>query len=262
MKIIFLGDIVGSSGREAVFNNIKNIKEKYEPEIIIANAENSASGYGLTKKIAKELFDYGIDVLTLGNHAWDQREMLSFIEECPKIIRAINYPKGVPGRGEYKVILEDGRSFIVIQAMLRLFMGLSLDDPFSIIDKRLSSEFLGNTCNGILIDLHGEATSEKNAFAHFVDGKVTAVIGTHTHVPTADARILNNNTAYLTDVGMTGDYDSVIGFDKKKPIHAFTKGFREEGRFIVASGKAKVCGVFIESNDNNGQASNIETFQY
>ncbi len=262
MKIVFLGDIVGSSGREAVFNSIKNIKEKYEPEIIIANAENSASGYGLSKKIAKELFDHGIDVLTLGNHAWDQREMLSFIEECPKIIRAINYPKGVPGRGEFKIILEDGRSFIVIQVMLRLFMGLSLDDPFSIIDKRLSSEFLGNTCNGIFIDLHGEATSEKNAFAHFVDGRVTAVIGTHTHVPTADARILNRNTAYLTDVGMSGDYDSVIGFDIKKPIHAFTKGFREEGRFIAASGKAKVCGVFIESNDNNGHASKIETFQY
>ena len=175
MKIIFIGDIVGKSGREALSSSINIIKEKYEPDITIANAENAASGYGLTKKIAEELFDQGIDILTLGNHAWDQREMLSYIEECPKIIRAINYPKGVPGRGEYKILLEDGRSLIVIQVMLRLFMGLSLDDPFAIIKKRLSSEFLGKTCSGILIDLHGETTSEKNAFAHFVDGKVTAV---------------------------------------------------------------------------------------
>ena len=145
--------------------------------------------------------------------------------------------------------------------MLRLFMGLHLDDPFAAISNRLSSEYLGTTCNGILIDLHGEATSEKNAFAHFVDGKVTAVIGTHTHVQTADARLLDNKTAYLTDVGMTGDYNSVIGMDKESPIHGFTKGYRLEGRFIPANGKGKICGVFIESNDKNGLAYRIETFQ-
>ena len=261
MKIIFIGDIVGKSGRDALSSSIDIIKEKYKPDIIIANAENAASGYGLTKKIAKELFDQGIDILTLGNHAWDQREMLSYIEECPKIIRAINYPIGVPGRGEYKIFLEDGRSLIVIQAMLRLFMGLSLDDPFAIIEKRLSSEFLGQTCNGILIDLHGETTSEKNAFAHYVDGKVTAVLGTHTHIPSADARLLSNKTAYQTDVGMSGDYNSVIGYDKERPIHAFTKGFRAEGRFIPATGKGKVCGAFIDSNDDSGLAEIIESFQ-
>ena len=162
MKIIFIGDIVGKSGREALLIGLNDLKEKFKPDVIIANAENAASGYGLTKKIANELFDQGINVLTLGNHGWDQREMLSYIEECPKIIRAINYPKGVPGKGEFKIILKDGRSLIVIQAMLRLFMGLSLDDPFAVITNRLSSEYLGNTCNGILIDLHGEATSEKN----------------------------------------------------------------------------------------------------
>ena len=150
--------------------------------------------------------------------------MLSFIEECPKIVRAINYPNGVPGKGDYKISLEDGRSLIVIQSMLRLFMGMSLDDPFLSIKQRLSSEFLGTTCNSIIIDLHGETTSEKNAFAHFVDGKVTAVLGTHTHIPTADARILDNGTAYQTDVGMTGDYNSVIGMEKNGPIHSFVKG--------------------------------------
>ncbi len=260
MKIIFIGDIVGKSGREALLTGLNDLKEKFKPDVIIANAENAASGYGLTKKIANELFDQGINVLTLGNHGWDQREMLSYIEECPKIIRAINYPKTVPGKGEYKIVLEDGRSLIVIQVMLRLFMGISLDDPFAIIENRLSSEYLGSTCSGILIDMHGEATSEKNAFAHFVDGKVTAVLGTHTHIPTADARLLDNKTAYQTDTGMTGDYNSVIGMDKENPIHVFRLGYRKEGRFTPANGKGKICGVFVESNDKNGLAERIELF--
>ena len=261
MKIIFIGDIVGRSGREAVINNIAYLKKNYNPEVIIANAENAASGYGLTKKIAEDLFNIGIDVITLGNHAWDQREMLSYIEKCPRIIRAINFPIGVPGKGDYKVKLADGRSLIVIQSMLRLFMNGSLDDPFSTILNRVSSESLGISCNGILVDVHGEATSEKNAFAHYLDGKVTAVLGTHTHIPTADARILENKTAYQTDVGMTGDYNSVIGMEKENPIHGFTKGFRLEGRFKTANGKGKICGVFIESDDKNGMAESIEAFQ-
>ena len=261
MKIIILGDIVGRSGREAVLNNLSSLKNKFNPDVIIANAENAASGFGLTKKIANELFDQGIDALTLGNHAWDQKEMLSYIEECPKIIRPINYPQGVPGKGEYRIELEDGRSLLVIQVMLRLFMDISLDDPFATVLSRLSSEFLGKTCNGILIDMHGEATSEKNAFAHYFDGKVTAILGTHTHIPTADERILDNNTAYQTDVGMTGDYNSVIGMDVKGPIHAFTKGYRS-GRFTPATGKAKICGAYIESNDTTGLAEHIESFQF
>ena len=145
--------------------------------------------------------------------------------------------------------------------MLRLFMGMSIDDPFSTIADRLSSERLGSTCNGILIDLHGETTSEKNAFAHFVDGKVTAVLGTHTHVPSADARLLENKTAYQTDVGMTGDYNSVIGYEKKGPIQGFTMGYRTDGRFKPANGRGKVCGAFIKSNDKYGLAEIIETFQ-
>ena len=160
MKIIFIGDIVGKSGREALANNISIIKDKYNPDAIIVNAENAASGYGLSKKIALELFALGVDVITLGNHAWDQREMLSYIEEQPKIIRAINYPKGVPGKGDYKLTLNDGRTLIVMQVMLRLFIGISLDDPFYLIKERLKSEFLGTTCNAILVDMHGEATSE------------------------------------------------------------------------------------------------------
>ena len=262
MNIIFIGDIVGKNGRDAVIKKIHEIKKKFEPDIIICNAENAASGYGLTKKIALQLFDLGIDAITLGNHAWDQKEMLSFIEECPKIIRAINYPENVPGKGYFKITLEDGRKVLIIQAMLRLFMGMSLDDPFKCVSNYLNSEILKTTCNAIVIDLHGEATSEKNAFAHYIDGKVTAILGTHTHIPTSDARILKNGTAYQTDVGMTGDYDSVIGMDKENPIHSFVKGYRSEGRFIPAQGEATLCGVFIKSDDNSGLALKIEPFQF
>ena len=262
MKILFIGDIVGRSGRESVVKGLPNLKTKFNPDIIIANAENAASGYGLTKKIAKELFDQNIDVLTLGNHAWDQKEMLSYIEECPKIIRAINYPDGTPGKGEIKITLDDGRSLLVIQVMLRLFMGLSLDDPFNILNKRLSSEILGKTSNCILVDMHGETTSEKNAFAHYFDGKVTALLGTHTHIPTSDERILENKTAYQTDVGMTGDYNSVIGYKKDNPIHAFVRGFRTQGRFEPADGEAIISGSFIESDDNSGLAKHIESFNF
>jgi len=261
VKIIFIGDVVGKSGRDAIANNISIIKSKFNPDAIIVNAENAASGYGLTKKIALELFALGVDVITLGNHAWDQREMLSYIEEQPKIIRAINYPKGVPGRGDYKLILNDGRTLIVMQVMLRLFIGISLDDPFYLIKERLKSEFLGTTCNAIIVDMHGEATSEKNAFGHFIDGKVTAVLGTHTHIPTADEKILDNGTAYQTDVGMSGDYNSVIGMDKENPIHGFTKGYRSNGRFTTANGIGKVCGTYIESDDKTGLAKKINTFQ-
>jgi len=262
MKILFIGDIVGRSGREAILKKLPKLKTKFNPDIIIANAENAASGYGLTKKIANELLNQGIAVLTLGNHAWNQREMLSYIEECPKIIRAINYPEEVPGKGEIKITLDDGRTLLVIQVMLRLFMNVTLDDPFSILNKRLTSEFLGKTSNCILIDMHGEATSEKNAFAHYFDGKVTAILGTHTHIPTADERILDNKTAYQTDVGMTGDYNSVIGYAKENPIHVFVKGFRSESRFTPADGEAEICGTFIESDDNSGFSTHIERFKY
>ena len=261
MKVIFIGDIVGRSGREAVQKHLPTLKAKFKPDAIIANAENAASGYGLTKKIATELFDQDINVLTLGNHAWDQREMLSYIEECQNIIRPINYPDGVPGKGQIKITLEDGRTLLIIQVMLRLFMGLSLDDPFRALTKQLSSEFLGKTSNFIFVDMHGETTSEKHAFAHYFDGKVTAILGSHTHIPTADERILDNKTAYHTDVGMTGDYNSVIGFKKDNPIHGFLKGFRLGGRFIPSDGKGKICGTYVESDDNSGLAEYIETFQ-
>ena len=261
MKIVFIGDIVGKAARETLIKKIPDIKINYKPDVIVANAENAASGYGLTKKIAIQLFEAGADVITLGNHAWDQKEMLSYIEECPKIVRALNYPDGVPGKGYYELQLHDGRRIIVVQVMLRLFMGLSLDDPFSITTKFLQKEKLGTTVNAILIDMHGETTSEKNAFGHFFDGKVSAILGTHTHIPTADAKILDGGTAYQTDVGMCGDYNSVIGMDKVNPIHGFVKGYRSEGRFFPADGKITISGAFLEIEDNTGLSLKIEPFQ-
>ena len=261
MKIIFIGDIVGKSASDFVINKISELKKKYSPDLIIANAENAAGGYGLTKKIALSLFESGVDAITLGNHAWDQKEMISFIEESPNIVRALNYPAGAPGKGYYEFNLEDGRRFLLIQVMLRLFMNNFLDDPFRSTDIYLQSERLGSTCQGILIDIHGEATSEKNAFGHYFDGKVSAILGTHTHIPTADAKILSAGTAYQTDVGMTGDYDSVIGMDKQIPIHSFTKGYRSNGRFTPGTGNILMCGAFIETDDKTGFSRKIEPFQ-
>ena len=261
MKILFLGDIVGKSAREKIKVIIPKIKEKYNADVIIANAENATGGYGISKKDAKDLLSSGLDALTLGNHAWDQKDMLSFIEECPKIVRALNYPSGVPGRGFYELQLDDDRKIIIMQIMLRLFMGLSLDDPFSVTKNILQKIKLGSTCNAIIIDMHGETTSEKNAFGHYFDGKVSAILGTHTHIPTADAKILDLGTAYQTDVGMTGVYNSVIGMDKTNPIHGFTKGYRSEGRFFPAEGDVTVCGAYIETDDKSGLSLKIEPFQ-
>ncbi len=261
MKILFIGDIVGKSARNKVKDNIGVLKNKYKADVIIANAENATGGYGLSKKDAQDLLNSGLDVLTLGNHAWDQKDMLTFIEDCPKIVRAINYPSGVPGKGFYTLELINGKKIIIIQVMLRLFMGMSIDDPFKAIETFLISERLGTTCDAILVDLHGEATSEKNAFAHFVDGSVSAVLGTHTHIPTSDNAILPKGTAYQTDVGMTGDYNSVIGMDIKNPIHGFTKGYRAEGRFTPANGQISICGALIETDDSTGLAKNITSIK-
>ena len=261
MKIVFIGDLVGKESRETLIKKIPDIKSRYNSDVLIVNAENSASGYGLTKKISVQLLEAGVDVITLGNHAWDQKEMLSYIEECPKIVRALNYPEGVPGKGYYELELHDGRKITIVQVMLRLFMGLSLDDPFSVTKKYLQKEKIGTTTNAILIDMHGETTSEKNAFGHFFDGKVSAILGTHTHIPTADAKILSGGTAYQTDVGMTGDYNSVIGMDKANPIHGFVKGYRAEGRFFPANEKITICGAFIETDDKTGLSLKIESFQ-
>ena len=262
MKIIFIGDVVGRSGREALSKYIPNIKKDFDPDIIIVNGENSTAGYGLSETHSKEIFNLGVDVITLGNHSWDQKYMLSYIEKNNKILRPINYPSRVPGNGKVIVETKDGKKILIVQVMLRLFMNIALDDPFESMNAILEKEILGKTIDAIVVDMHGEATSEKNSFGHFLDGRVSAVLGTHTHIPTSDGRILENKTAYQTDVGMTGDYNSVIGFEKEGPIHQFLRGYRKNWRFRVADQKATLCGVFIETNNSDGLADNITMIHY
>ena len=262
MKFVFIGDVVGRSGREALTKFIPSIKKDFDPDVIIVNAENATSGYGLNEKNSKEIFNLGVDIITLGNHSWDQKEMLSYIEKNKNILRPLNYPSKVPGRGKIIIETKNGKKILVIQVMLRLFMNIALDDPFEKIANVISKETLGKTVDAILVDMHGEASSEKNSFGHFLDGKVTAVLGTHTHIPSADARILENKTAYQTDVGMTGDYNSVIGMKKEGPIHQFTKGYRIDGRFKVAEESGILCGTYIESNKITGLADKITMLHY
>jgi metallophosphoesterase (TIGR00282 family) len=220
------------------------------------NGENAAGGYGLTPKIANQFFELGADLITLGNHAWDQRELIGHIDSEPRIVRPLNMAPGVPGQGIGEIRTASGARILVIQVLGRLFMGLA-DDPVRAVEAELERIQLGRDVQAILIDVHAEATSEKLAHGHLFDGKVSAVLGTHTHVPTADARILVNGTAFMTDVGMTGDYDSVIGMDK----HASIERWRSPlpGRKMEpAQGEATFCAVLIETDDATGLATRVE----
>ncbi len=257
MKILFLGDIFGRSGREGVARALPLLKERLAPDVVIAEGENAASGKGLTMKVANELFALGIDCLTLGNHAWDQREMLIAIESEPRIIRPLNYPDRTPGKGVYAHKLADGRALLIVSLMGRLFIDPVLDDPFSALDKILTAHKLSGRQH-IFVDFHGEATSEKMALANVFDGRVSAVIGSHTHVPTADDVILHKGTAFMSDAGMCGDYDSVVGMKKDVAIWKFTRKTPPPYKREPAEGTATVCGVFVKTNDETGLATAIE----
>lgn len=257
MRILFIGDIMGRSGRDAVRDHLSTLKGKLNPDVIIANAENSAHGFGLTPQICTDLHEYGVHVITTGNHAWDQREIIPYMERDPRILRAINYPKGAPGRGSSVIDVSGGRKIMVIHAMGRLYMD-ALDDPFAATDAVLNNVRLGaGGVNAIFVDFHAEATSEKQAYGNFLDGRVSGVVGTHTHVPTADTRILPGGTAFQTDAGMTGDYDSVIGMQKAIPIAKFTRKLPTD-RMTPAEGYATLCGVFIETDDTTGKAKAVQ----
>lgn len=256
MKIVYLGDLVGRSGRKIVADKLPEIQAKLKPDAIIVNGENAAAGFGITEKIAKELFDLGVDVISTGNHVWDQKDTKRYINTEPRMIRPINYPEGTPGKGS--VIVEDkrGRGILVINAMGRVFMD-PLDDPFKAVEAELNKHQLGATVKFILVDIHAEATSEKMAMGQFLDGRVSMVVGTHSHIPTADAQIFEGGTAYQTDAGMCGDYNSVIGMDKVEPINRFTKKLRGD-RFSPALGDGTLCGVFVQTDDKTGLAIRIE----
>ncbi len=252
MRMLFLGDVVGRSGRTAVMELLPGLRERYALDFVVVNGENAAGGFGITEPILNELLDAGADVVTTGNHVFDQREALVFIERHDRLLRPLNFPLGTPGKGAGLFKTKSGAEVLVINAQGRVFMA-DLDDPFRAVERELDACGLKSGADAILIDFHAEATSEKEALGHFVDGRVSAVIGTHTHVPTADEQILGNGTAYISDAGMCGDFDSVLGMDKEEPIQRFLTKI-PTGRFAPSSGEATLCGVAIDVDDATGLA--------
>lgn len=256
MKFLIVGDIVGRSGRDALALHVPALRQKYALDLVIANADNASHGLGVNHATVKELYQCGIDLLTGGDHIWDQRDLLPHLDRSPWILRPLNYPDGTPGKGFHILETANKKRLLVIHALGRVFIDKLCGDPFGALDSILQKHLLGKNIDAILVDFHAEATSEKMALGHYMDGRVSAVVGTHTHVPTADARILSGGTAYMTDLGMTGDYDSVIGVEKDVPINNFRTGLRL-GRFSPAGGEATLCGAVIETDDNTGKAVSI-----
>jgi hypothetical protein len=258
MRIAFFGDVVGRSGREGLAEHLPALRRFLGLEFVIVNAENAAAGFGITESTARELFAAGADCLTLGNHSWDQKEALTYIVRETRLLRPLNYPAmaQAPGRGAQLFETERGRRVLVVSLLGRVHMD-ALDDPFAAAEAELSACPLGEAADAIVIDMHAEATSEKMAMGHFCDGRASLVVGTHTHVPTADAQILTHGTAYQTDAGACADYDSVIGNQKEEPLRRFTTRI-SGGRFRPAEGPATVCGVFLETDDATGLARRFE----
>ena len=256
MRLLFCGDIVGRPGRAAVADHLADLRKRLALDFVVANGENAAGGFGITGKICQELFEAGVDAITGGNHIWDQREILSYINGEPRLLRPQNFPASTPGRGSGLFTAPKGRKVLVVSVMGRLFMD-ALDDPFACVERELAKHRLGAGAQAIILDVHAEATSEKMAMGHAVDGRVSLCVGTHTHVPTADTMILPGGTAYQSDAGMCGDYDSVIGMDKAVPIARFTRRLPTE-RLSVARGEGTLCAVFVETDDKTGLALRAE----
>ena len=258
MRLAFFGDIVGRSGREGLKDHLPALRRRLGLEFVVVNAENAAAGFGITESTARELFEAGADCLTLGNHSWDQKEVLTYIVRDPRLIRPLNYPAfaAAPGRGAQLFTTERGRHVLVINLLGRVFMD-PLDCPFAAVDRELEACPLGSAADAIIVDMHAEATSEKMAMGHFCDGRASLVVGTHSHVPTADAQVLPGGSAYQTDAGACADYDSVIGNQKEEPLRRFTTRI-SQGRFKPAEGPATVCGLYLETDDATGLARRIE----
>lgn len=252
MKILFCGDVVGRSGRDVLQKHIPTLKTSLELDLVIVNGENTAHGFGITEKFCKEFYDIGVDVITTGNHVWDQRETIEYINKDSRLLRPLNFHRSAPGKGCVKLTSSKGEKILVINLMGRLFMEAH-ENPFQAIDDLLSKELEKNLT--IFVDFHAEATSEKQSMAYFLDGKVAAVIGTHTHVPTSDHRILPKGTAYQSDVGMCGDYDSILGMEKDVPISRFLRQLPTKDKMKPSQGEATLCAVLIETE--NGLSKKI-----
>jgi metallophosphoesterase (TIGR00282 family) len=254
MNILFLGDIIGKPGRDVVTAELPRLRTHLKLDLVIANGENAAGGFGLTRAIAEEFFGCGVDVITTGNHWADQKEILNYIEAEDRVLRPVNYPKGTPGKGANLYQTPAG-SVLVMNVMGRVFMD-ALDDPFAAVDRELNACPLGEGADAIVVDIHAEATSEKMAMGHFCDGRASLVVGTHQHIPTADAQIFPGGTAFQADAGACADYDSVIGMDKAEPLQRFTRKMSSQ-RYSPATGPATLCAVFVQTGAK-GLAGRIE----
>lgn len=254
MRLLFLGDVVGKPGRQVVLDRLPALRARWSLDVVVVNGENAAGGFGLTEAICDDLLAAGADAVTLGNHSFDQREALVFIERQPRLVRPANYPAGTPGRGATVIETERGHRVLVVNVMGRIYMD-AMDDPFAAAERALTACPLGEAADAVIVDVHAEATSEKEAMAWFLDGRASLVVGTHTHVPTADHRVLPGGTAYLSDAGMCGDYDSILGMHKDEPLRRFlqkTPGSRLE----PATGEGTLCGVAVET-DPRGLATRV-----
>lgn len=256
MKILFLGDVVGRAGRKAVIDGVGPLRAQLGLDFVIVNGENATSGAGLSPAHARQLLEAGVDCLTLGDHAFDQKDMLSFIDQEPRIVRPLNFAKSAPGMGFRLFNAPGGRKVLVMQVLGQVFMKRPFDDPFSAVELVMKTHALGASVQASVLDFHAEATSEKMAMGHWCDKRASLVVGTHTHVPTGDAMILPGGTAYQTDAGMCGDYNSVIGMDKGEPLRRFITGM-SKGRFTPAEGAATLSGVVVETDDRTGLSKSV-----
>jgi len=257
IRLLFIGDIVGRPGRDLVRRGVAALREYHQIDLVIANAENAAAGFGITRELGEQILDAGVDVMTSGNHIWDKKEAIDYIGIEPRLLRPLNFPEGVPGNGSYVARTENGVSVGVINAMGRVFM-LNIDDPFARVLQEIDK--VKQRARIVFVDFHAEATSEKIAMGWHLDGKVTAVVGTHTHVQTADDRILPKGTGYLTDVGMTGPHDSVIGVEVEAALGRFRNAM--PARFETATGNPRLNAVIIEADENTGLATEMERISY
>ena len=259
MKLLFLGDIIGRNARDEIIARLPDLRKKYKLDAVIVNGENAANGFGITAQICDDLYKVGVDCITTGNHIWDQREIIPYIMNDPKLLRPINYPEGAPGKGTYTIQTAHGHKILVVNVMGRLFMD-AMDDPFAAVDKICRTYQLGKGVNAIVIDMHAEACSEKMGMAQYVDGRASFVVGTHTHIPTADAQILPKGTGYQTDAGMCGSFDSVIGMESSIAIHRWTRKMPGE-KLRPAEGPVTLCGTMVNIDPGTGLCTRIEPFR-
>ena len=261
MRLLFLGDVVGRSGRDAVVAQLPGLRASLALDAIIVNGDNAAGGFGITPAICRDFLAAGADIVTGGDHIWDQKDIVPYLSQEKRLLRPQNFPEKTPGTGMAIVTLSTGKKLGVLHLLGQVFHKEHAACPFAEADRQLAQWRLGANLDAFLVDFHAEATSEKNAMGHYLDGRVSAVVGSHTHVPTSDARVLKNGTAYHTDAGMCGDYDSVIGFEKTAPLERFLTKI-SKNRLEPASGKATLCGTLIELDTRTGLAKSCMAWQH